>query len=143
MLKYHYMTASEQSAANKKMAKRVLIIEDDPSLLDILAFKISSEGFEVLKAHDGQEGLDIALRELPDLILLDLLLPKRPGLNMLEDLRKDEKSKQIPVIVLTNLSENSTIYKSIALNSSAYFIKSNSSLEVIANEVKNKLSPAK
>lgn len=137
------MTASEQSAANKKMAKRVLIIEDDPSLLDILAFKISSEGFEVLKAHDGQEGLDIALRELPDLILLDLLLPKRPGLNMLEDLRKDEKSKQIPVIVLTNLSENSTIYKSIALNSSAYFIKSNSSLEVIANEVKNKLSPAK
>ncbi|HSX53577.1 MAG TPA: response regulator [Patescibacteria group bacterium] len=137
------MTDIELNEPAKKMSKKVLIVEDDASLLDILATKVSAEGFEVLKAHDGEEGLAVALREYPDLILLDLLLPKLSGLDMLTELRKDEKGKQIPVFVLTNLSENSNIYKSIALDSSAYFIKSNSSLELIATEVKNKLSPVK
>jgi DNA-binding response OmpR family regulator len=125
------------------MNKVVLVIEDDTSMLDVLAYKITEAGFEVLKAQNGQEGLELALREQPDLILLDLLLPKLSGLNLLEALRKDKKGKQIPVVVLTNLTENSAIYKSVALNSAAYYIKSNSSLEHIATEVKNKLSPGK
>jgi DNA-binding response OmpR family regulator len=125
------------------MNKVVLVIEDDTSMLDVLAYKITEAGFEVLKAQNGQEGLELALREQPDLILLDLLLPKLSGLNLLEALRKDKKGKQIPVFVLTNLTENSAIYKSVALNSAAYYIKSNSSLEHIATEVKNKLSPGK
>lgn len=122
------------------MAKKVLIVEDDTAMLGILSFKIAAEGFEVIKAQDGQQGLQFAISEQPDLILLDLLLPKLSGLELLEALRKVEHDKHIPVIILSNLSENSAIYKSVALNSSAYFIKSNSSLEHIATEVKNKLA---
>lgn len=137
------MADIDQKQAGQKMAKQVLIVEDDTSMLHILSYKITAEGFKVLEAKDGDEGLSIALREYPDLILLDLLLPKRSGLDMLEKLREDEKGKKIPVFILTNLSANNTIYKSVALNTDAYFIKSNSSLEHIASEVKNKLTPAK
>ena len=124
------------------MAKKVLVIEDDTAMLGILSFKIAEEGFEVVKAQDGQQGLQLAFSEHPDLILLDLLLPKLSGLELLKALREDPLGKQIPVIILTNLSENDTVYKSVALNSSAYFIKSNSSLEHIAEEVKGRLSSA-
>ena len=122
------------------MAKRVLVVEDDQAMLQILSDKLSAEGYEVFKAEDGQQGLDLALEQRPDLILLDLLLPKLSGLEMLEALRKVEKDKPTPVLILTNLSENKAIYKSVALNTSAYFIKSNSSLESIADEVKSKLA---
>ncbi|HSX44451.1 MAG TPA: response regulator [Candidatus Saccharimonadales bacterium] len=132
-----------QSPDPKKMPKKVLIIEDDASMLNILAYKISAEGIKVLQAQDGEAGLALALKEVPDLILLDLLLPKLSGLDLLEKLHKDDRGKQIPVFVLTNLSATSTIYKSVALNTDAYFIKSNSSLDHIATEVKNKLSPPK
>lgn len=143
MLNYHHMADTQGKDQAKKTAKVVLVIEDDTSLLNVLAYKISDEGFQVLKAQDGKSGLDMALREHPDLILLDLLLPKLSGLTLLDDLRKDEKGKKIPVFILTNLTENDTIYKSVALNSAAYFIKSNSSLEHIADEVKNRLVSGK
>lgn len=144
MLNYHCMANTTEDKAGKKMAKKVvLVIEDDTSMLNILAYKIETEGFQVLTAQDGQTGLEIALRTGPDLILLDLLLPKLSGLNLLDKLRKDKKGQHIPVFILTNLSENEAIYKSVALNSAAYFIKSNSSLEHIAAEVKNKLAPNK
>lgn len=110
-------------------------------MLAILSDKIASLGYEILKAQDGQQGLQRALNEHPDLILLDLLLPKLSGLDLLNALRQDERGKQIPVMILTNLNENSAIYKSVALNSAAYFIKSDSSLEFITNEVKKKLAP--
>jgi len=121
--------------------KKVLIVEDDTSMLTILSDKIGSLGYEVLKAQDGQQGLQRALSESPDLILLDLLLPKLSGLDLLNALRQDERGKQVPVMILTNLNENSAIYKSVALNSAAYFIKSDSSLDFIANEVTKKLAP--
>jgi DNA-binding response OmpR family regulator len=143
MLNYRHMVGAVLSEKDPKMAKVVLVIEDDTAMLNVLAYRISEEGFEVLKAQDGKAGLQMALDEHPDLILLDLLLPKLSGLNLLDDLRKDEKGKKIPVFILTNLTENDTIYKSVALNTAAYFIKSNSSLEHIATEVKNKLAPGK
>ena len=143
MLEYQHMDNTTEAKPNNTTPKKVLIIEDDTSMLHILAFKISQEGFKVLEAQDGKSGLDLAISEQPDLILLDLLLPKLDGLNLLEALRKNEKSKQVPVFILTNLSENDTIYKSVALKADAYFIKSDSSLEHIAAEVKNKLSPTR
>lgn len=123
------------------MAQKVLIVEDDASMRNILSEKISGEGFKVSQAGDGQQGLELALAEHPDLILLDLLLPKLSGLDLLEGLRKDEEGRKIPVFVLTNLSENSIIYKSLALDAFAYFIKSNSTLDHIAGEIKHKLQP--
>jgi len=129
--------------SNKKAIKRVLVVEDDASMRDILASRISEEGFQVLTAQDVKQGLQLALNESPDLILLDLLLPQKPGFTMLDDLRKDEKTKHIPVFILSNLGENNTIYKSVALKADAFFIKSDNSLEHISNEIKNKLYPVK
>ena len=126
-----------------KMGMTVLIVEDDASMLAILASRIADEGYTVLKAQDGQQGLTRAMNEHPDLILLDLLLPKLSGLELLNALRADERGKQIPAIILTNLNENDAIYKSVALRSTAYFIKSDSSLDHIAAEVRAKLGPAR
>ena len=126
-----------------KMTKKVLVIEDDTAMLDILSTKLGMAGLKVIKAQDGEEGLRLAQTELPDIILLDLVLPKMSGLDMLDALRNGEQGKSIPVFILTNLNENSSIYKSVALHTEAYFIKSNDSLEHIVTEVKNKLQPAK
>lgn len=126
------------------MPKTVLIIEDEKPMLNVLEEKISEGGFKVLKAENGKDGLDIALKEHPDLILLDLLLPEMSGLNMLEKLRASSSwGQQVPVFVLTNLSENRIIYESVALQTAGYFIKSYWTLEDIATEIKNKLSKAK
>jgi len=122
--------------------KKVLIVEDDKAILDILDYKISDSGFEVVKAQDGTTGLSLALKTHPDLIILDLLLPETPGLGILDSLRSDEWGKHVPVFVLTNISAYGTIYKSLELKAEAYFIKSDSSLEEIADEVKKKLSAA-
>ena len=121
-------------------AAKILIVEDDPSMIKILATTLTKEGYEVLQAQDGKEGLDLALSSQPDLLLLDLLLPTMSGLDILRSLRKDERGAAIPVMILTNLDENDEIYKTVANTTSAYIIKSNSSLEFITSEVKRQLS---
>ncbi len=139
MLEYQWMDKSAPPERDQKMAKTVLVVEDDKAILDILVYKIEEQGYKVLEAIDGENGLDIALNQHPNLILLDLLLPEMSGLDMLGKLRKDKWGKHVPVFVLTNLRENEMIYKSVALKAEAYFIKSDSSLARIATEVKNKL----
>ena len=124
------------------MAK-ILIVEDDPAMIKILAATLAKEGYEVLQAKDGKEGLDLALSSQPDLMLLDLLLPTMSGLDILRALQKDKQGAAIPVMVLTNLDENDEIYKTVATATSAYIIKSNSSLEFIIGEVKRLLSDRK
>lgn len=129
-----------QAADGQTSSKTVLIVEDDEDMLGILASSIADAGFQVLKAQDGEQGLQLALQHHPDLILLDLLLPKMPGLDVLDELRADPHSRQTPVIILSNLTENDAVYRSVALNSSAYFLKSDTPLEQIVAEVKSKLS---
>lgn len=123
----------------KQSLAKVLIVEDDTALLNILTYKIADSGFDVMQASDGAEGLNLAFKKHPDLIILDLLLPKTPGLEFLDRLRSDEWGKRVPVFVLTNISAYGTIYKSLELQTDAYFIKSDSSLEEIASEVKSRL----
>ncbi len=84
--------------------KKILIIEDEAPLLEALVGKFSRSGFETFKAKNGDEGLVIALKEHPDLILLDIVLPRVDGLKMMEKLREDSWGENIPVIFLTNLS---------------------------------------
>ncbi|MFH1608394.1 MAG: response regulator, partial [Patescibacteria group bacterium] len=89
-----------------KKEKTILIIEDETTLLDALCDKLASEGFKILRSKNGKEGLEIALREHPDLILLDIILPVMDGMTMLEKLRaENEWGKNARVIILTNLSE--------------------------------------
>lgn len=119
--------------------KKILIVEDELPLLKILTDKLSSEGFIIIGAKDGKEGLEFALKEAPDLILLDIMMPIMNGMEMLSRLRSNPTGQKIPVILLTNLGETSTVLEAKELNIEDYLIKSNLKLEDVVKIVKEKL----
>jgi len=104
-------------------SKKILIIEDDDFLSRMYVAKLEMEGYGLLTAADGEKGLRLIKKEKPDLILLDLLLPKMDGFTVLEKINQDDSLKQIPVIVLTNLSQKSDIDRCFALGADDYLIK--------------------
>lgn len=119
--------------------KKILIVEDEPVLLKDLSDKFLKEGFEVLSAKDGQEGLAVAFKEHPDLILLDIVMPIMDGMSMLYELRRDLWGKDVEVILLTNLSEADKIAQSYGQGVHDYLVKSDWSLNDIMEKVKGKL----
>ncbi len=102
---------------------KVLIVDDDAFLSGIYATKLELEGFAVLTARDGDEGLKVALKEVPDLILLDVLMPKMDGFEVLKRLKAEAATKPIPVIMLTNLGQKEDIEKGLEEGAIDYLIK--------------------
>ena len=102
---------------------KVLIVDDDAFLSGIYATKLELEGFLVVTARDGEEGLKAAMKEKPDLILLDVLMPKLDGFEVLKRLKADEGTKPIPVIMLTNLGQKEDIEKGLQDGAVDYLIK--------------------
>lgn len=121
--------------------KKILIVEDEEAMLDAISDTLSNQGFTTITAGDGEEGLDIALKQHPDLILLDIFMPKMDGLVMLQKLRLDEWGRKAPVIILTNLNPNSnSVINSVLKNEPAYYLlKSDVKLEGIVDKVKEVL----
>jgi CheY-like chemotaxis protein len=115
--------------------KSILIVDDDPFLLKMLDEILSGQGFLVQTARDGQEGLEKSRANHPDLILLDLVMPKMDGATMLEKLRDDEWGKTAAVIVLSNINNSETIKALCAKNARGYLVKVNNSLSDIAKVV--------
>ena len=106
------------------MAKaRVLIIEDERDLLDILTYNLNREGFEVAVAHDGQEGLRKAQMQLPDMILLDLMLPKLDGLEVCRELKAGERTRNIPILMLTAKAEETDQVVGFTMGADDYVTK--------------------
>lgn len=120
--------------------KKILIIEDEKTLLEVLAKKFLDEKFDVIKAVNGKEGLKIALRERPDLILLDIIMPVMDGMTMLRKLREDSWGKEVEVVILTNLSDVAKVQESLLRGVYDYLVKSDWRLEDVAKIVKSKLS---
>jgi DNA-binding response OmpR family regulator len=126
--------------------KKILVIEeveDDTSLRNVLHDKFALEGFSVLEARNGEEGLAIALSEHPDLILLDIVMPKMDGLTMMKKLREaNEWGKNVPIILLTNLSaDDEKINQAIMENEPAYYlVKSNWKIDDLVEKIKERLS---
>ncbi|HAM96108.1 TPA: response regulator [Candidatus Azambacteria bacterium] len=116
--------------------KAVLLIEDEPTLQKTISEILIQEGYKMLNALDGEIGLQMALREKPDLILLDLILPKIDGFEVLENIRKNEATKNIPVIVLTNLENAAAVERALALGALSYLVKANYELEDVVQKVK-------
>jgi len=102
---------------------KVLIVDDDAFLAGIYATKLDLEGFEVASARDGEEGYKAAVKEKPDLILLDVLMPKLDGFEVLKRLKADPETKAIPVIMLTNLGQKEDIEKGMQEGAVDYLIK--------------------
>lgn len=120
------------------MAKRILIVEDEKPLANMLSTKLKDEGFETDIAGDGEQGLKRALEWQPNLILLDIVMPKMDGMTMLRKLRDEEKGKNIHVILLTNLSDTSKVYEAVTLGVKDYLVKTNWDLDEIIEEIKSK-----
>ncbi len=105
------------------MAKRILIIEDYPHIVDILRMRLESSGYEVLAAYDGKEGLQKAREEQPDLIILDIMLPKLNGFKVCRLLKFDAKYKHIPIFMLTSRKKSSDIETGKETGADEYIVK--------------------
>ena len=122
--------------------KKILFIEDESALQKTFKDILEKEGYEVIKALDGEVGLKLAEEKEPDLILLDLILPKINGFEVLKGLKENEKTKDIPVIILTNLEGTGDIQKALELGATTYLVKANYSLEEVVKKIKQSLAKA-
>ncbi|QQR65144.1 response regulator [Candidatus Kaiserbacteria bacterium] len=119
---------------------KILVVDDDEALREALHTALLSAGYKALEAKDGIEGLLIAEAEKPNLILLDIQMPKMGGHEMLGALKKTSWGKDIQVILLTNADDATNIAHGVSLHSDDYIIKSNTSLEEILKRVKQHLA---
>jgi DNA-binding response OmpR family regulator len=119
---------------------KVLVIEDEKMLSEMYKTKFEMEGFEVFQAFDGKEGLDKAKAEKPDIILLDIILPKLDGFLVLKEIKSDAVFKKTPVLLLTNLGQDDDIKKGKSLGADGYFVKANHSPAEIVAQVRQQLT---
>jgi CheY-like chemotaxis protein len=121
------------------MAARILLVEDDRFLRRAAEAMLRKQGFDVRVAADGEEGLAAARGAVPDLVLLDLIMPKMQGFTVLEALKADPATAGVPVIIMSNLGQDSDIARAMAAGAAAYFIKSNTALATLAEQVRRVL----
>jgi DNA-binding response OmpR family regulator len=119
--------------------KKILFIEDEAALQKTFRDVLEKEGYQMISALDGESGLRLARSEKPDLILLDLILPRKDGFEVLKELKEDEATKGIPVIVLTNLEDIESVEKAIDLGATTYLVKAQYTLEEVIQKVKKAL----
>ncbi len=117
----------------------ILIVEDEPTLQKALSVALEREGYEIKSALEGELGLKLAKDVKPNLILLDLILPKMDGFEILEELKKDEVTKEIPVIILTNLESSQDIERALVLGAKTYLVKANYDLKDVIQKVKENI----
>ncbi len=126
--------------ARLKDMTKILFVEDEPALQKVLGEFLRKEGFEVISALDGEQGLSLASREHPDLILLDLILPRVNGIAFLEQMKGKPEIASIPVIVLTNVESSDAVEQAVALGAKAYLVKANYRLDEVISKVRAVLS---
>lgn len=119
--------------------KKILLIEDEETLVDIYSTKLNLEGFEVIVARDGILGVNLALKHLPDLILLDIILPQRDGFDVLTKLKQNPQTKKIPVIIISNLGQEYEIKKGLSLGAVKFLTKTNYTPAQVVEEIKKVL----
>jgi len=118
---------------------RILVVEDDKFLRDLLVNKLKDEGLEVGAVTDGKEAYEYLDKDLPDVIVLDLILPDLNGFDILERITKDARTSGVPVIVLSNLDQKEDIDKAMSLGAVDFMIKANFSLTEILARIKKQL----
>ena len=120
---------------NSNKNKKILVIEDEATLQKALNEVLSKEGYEVVSSLDGLKGLELAQEENPDLILLDIILPKMDGFEVLKKLKEDENVSEIPIIILTNLSDVDDIQKTLTLGATTYLVKADFHLKDVLRKI--------
>ncbi len=120
--------------------KKILIIEDERALVEVLRDEFTLNKFDVVVAYNGEEAMTQMRAELPDFILLDLLLPRKDGFEILQEKQKDKKIRDIPVLVLSNLGQGDDVERAITLGAVDYFIKTQHPINEIVKKVQYILS---
>ena len=118
---------------------KVLLVEDDRFLRRACEQSLRQQGFDVTSAVDGEEGLAAVRRDLPDVVLLDLLMPKVPGIEMLRALKADASTRSLPVIILSNSSRAEDREEVATLGADLYLVKSNLSLKELGEQIRTLL----
>ncbi len=120
-------------------AKRILLVEDEPLLGNLLRQRLEREGFEVAQSLDGEQGLRKLREESFDLLLLDIILPKISGFELLETMHADPQLERVPVIIISNLGQDSDVARGQSLGAVAYFVKAKVSIDELVDEVRKYL----
>ena len=120
--------------------QKILIIEDDSFLSEMYATKLTQAGYKVEIAGDGQIGMTKIKEGQPDLVLLDIVLPKMDGFDLLKEIKASEQLKQVPVILLTNLGQKNEVEKGLALGADAYIIKAHYTPAAVVAKIKEVLN---
>lgn len=123
--------------------EKILIVEDDKSLREMYQLRLSINGYDVIEAGDGEEGLDVAIKEKPDLILLDIMMPKMSGMDVLDILKSTPETKDIPVIVLTALTEEHVKSKGLVYGAEDYLVKSQTMPGQVVEKIEGVLNKRK
>lgn len=121
--------------------KKVLVVEDEQLIADLLQRKLQKQGYYALIARDGEEGLERIKAERPDLVLLDILLPRLNGFEVLHEMKKDEELKKIPVIIISNSGQSSEIDKAKEIGVRDWLIKTEFDPEEVVEKVKKQIGP--
>ncbi len=119
--------------------KKIVIAEDDNFIAEMYIAKLLSEGFEVEHAQDGQEAIEKICKVQPDIVLLDILMPKLDGIEVLKRIRADKKVKNTTVIILTNANEKDHISKAMEMGANDYLIKSSFTPDEIVSKIKENI----
>ena len=119
--------------------QKILIVEDEATLQKTLSEYLVLEGFAVVNALDGEQGVQMTKREKPDLILLDIILPKKDGYEVMDELKADEETKKIPIILLTNLGGSEDVEKAFSKGATTYLVKADYKLEEVVKKIRETL----
>lgn len=115
---------------------KILIVEDDIVLQKSLSEYLSSEGFEIVCASNGEDGIKKAVSEKPALILLDIVLPKKDGYEVLQEIKASPETNTIPVVLLTNLNGVADVERALELGATTYLVKADYKLEEVTSKIK-------
>lgn len=121
------------------MPKKILIIEDEEILSSLLEKKLKEVGYDVSLAYDGEEGLEKIKEEKPDLILLDIIMPKKGGFEVLEEMQKDEEMRMVPVVIISNSGQPVEISRALDLGVKDYLIKTQFDPKEVIDKVNKQL----
>ena len=121
------------------MSQTILFIEDEAAAQKSLGFALKNQGYTVISALDGESGLRLAKTQKPSLILLDLILPKIDGFEVLEQLKNDSETRDIPIVILTNLERMDDVEQALELGAKTYLTKSSYTLAEVVEKVKKAL----
>lgn len=122
------------------MGQKILLVEDDKDLLFLMSKKLTDAGFDVVTSETGSDALERVTKDVPELVLLDILLPDIDGLTVLDEISKNPTTKDLPVIILSNLADQGSLDQAAAIGKYEYLIKAKTDLNEVVAHVKKKLN---